>query len=219
MDNVKKPLTHRQRQALATQRLILETARALFLEQGYGITTIEAIAAEAGVAVSTVYAVYKNKRTILKAIREAWHLESGQRDIYQQALQETDARHRMELAAHATRRQWESSAAMMAFMRAPPPSIAEAAAELKEAEDGRRRFMRTFIQQTESMLRPALDAALASAVYLSLTRPEVYQELVLVAGWSPDTYEHWLAELLISQLLSDAVARPIPDRDTPQNRP
>ena len=69
------PYDHRQRQALATQQLILETARALFLEQGYGITTIEAIAAAAGVAVSTVYAVYKNKRTLLKAIREAWHLE------------------------------------------------------------------------------------------------------------------------------------------------
>jgi len=201
MEHVKRPLTYRQRQALATQQLIMETARALFLEQGYGITTIEAIAATAGVAVSTVYAVYKNKRSILKAIREAWHLESGQRDIYQQALEETAARRRLALAAHATRRQWESAAAV----------DAEAAAELKEAEDGRRRFMGAFIQQTTSMLRPGLHPAQARAVYLSLTRPEVYRELVTVAGWSPDAYEHWLAEVLTSQLLPDAVAKPIPD--------
>ena len=211
MDFVNKPLTHRQRQALATQRLIMETARALFLEQGYGVTTIEAIAAEAGVAVSTVYAVYKNKRTILKAIREAWHLESGQRDIYEQALRETDARRRMELAAHATRRQWESSAAMMLIYVSAAAVDPEAAAELKEAEDGRRRFMEAFIQQTEAMLRPAMNCAQGSAVYLSLTRPEVYRELVTVAGWSPDAYEHWLAEVLISQLLPEAVEHPIPD--------
>ena len=211
MDIVKKPLTHRQRQALATQRLIIETARDLFLEQGYGITTIEAIAAKAGVAVSTVYAVYKNKRTILKAIREAWHLESGQRDIYQQALRETDVRRRLALAAHATRRQWESGAAMLLIYTGAAAVDPEAAAELKEAEDGRRRFMVAFIQQTAPMLRPAMDPAQASAVYLSLTRSEVYRELVMVAGWSPEVYEHWLAEVLISQLLPAAVKHPSPE--------
>jgi AcrR family transcriptional regulator len=211
MDIVKKPLTHRQRQALATQQLILETARALFLAQGYGVTTIDAIAANAGVAVSTVYAVYKNKRGILKAIREAWHQASGQRDIYQQALRETDARRRLELAAHATRRQWESSAAMMEVYASSAAVDAEAAAELDEAQEGRRRNLRVFIQHAAAMLRPGLDAAQASAIYLGLTRPEVYQELVMVAGWSPDAYEHWLAELLIFQLLPDAAAHPMLD--------
>ncbi len=61
------------------------------------------------------------------------------------------------------------------------------------------------------MLRPGLECAQASAVYLSLTRPEVYQELVTVAGWSPDAYERWLAELLIFQLLPDAAAHPMLD--------
>lgn len=73
MNYVKPPTSHRQRQALATRQIILEAARKLFIGQGYGGTTIEAISAEAGVAVSTVYATYKNKRGILKAIREAWH--------------------------------------------------------------------------------------------------------------------------------------------------
>lgn len=207
MEIVKRPLTHRQRQALATQQLILETARALFLAQGYGITTIEAIAAEAGVAVSTVYAIYKNKRSILKAIREAWHQESGQREIYQQALRETDPRRRMELSAYATRRQWESSAAMMAVYASAAAVDAEAAAELNEAQDGRRRGMRAIVQQSEALLRPDLSLTQASAIYLALTRPEVYQELVAVAGWSPEAYERWLAQALISQLLPEAVER------------
>jgi ribose 5-phosphate isomerase B len=38
----RQQLTHRQRQALETQKIILAAARELFLEQGYGATTIAA---------------------------------------------------------------------------------------------------------------------------------------------------------------------------------
>ena len=63
-------MTHRQRQALQTRRLISEAARDLFLERGYAATTMDAIAGEAGVAVSTVYAIFKNKRAI--PCRKIW---------------------------------------------------------------------------------------------------------------------------------------------------
>ena len=46
MNNVNKQMTHRQKQALATRTLIVDTSRDLFLEQGYGVTTIEAIRVE-----------------------------------------------------------------------------------------------------------------------------------------------------------------------------
>ena len=136
MGNVNKQLTHRQRQALATQQIILEAARALFLEQGYGATTIESISDRAGVAVSTVYSIYKNKRGILAAIREAWHQESGQREIYQAALSETNPQRRIELFARATRRQWETSASMISIYNGAAAIDPEAAAELREALAG-----------------------------------------------------------------------------------
>src|SRR5258708_16885136 len=41
---------------------ILQTARNLFGHYGYGATSIERIAGEAGVAVPTVYAKYRSKR-------------------------------------------------------------------------------------------------------------------------------------------------------------
>jgi hypothetical protein len=40
------------------------------------------------------------------------------------------------------------------------------------------------------------------AIFLALTRSEVYQELVDVAGWSPDAYESWLTDTLKQQFLS-----------------
>lgn len=200
MENV-KPLTHRQRQALATQQVIIEAARALFLEQGYGSTTIEAISSRAGVAVSTVYAVFKNKRNILRAIREAWHQESGQRDIYDRAKQETDPKRRFALAAHATRRQWDTGATMITIYNGAAAIDPEAATELEVALQGRRAAIEQFINISLPMLRPDLTESAACAIYLALTRAEVYQELVMRWQWSPDDYESWLATTLQQQLL------------------
>src|SRR5260370_18772308 len=130
MEKGKGTLPHRQRQALATRELIVDADCELFLAQGYIATTIEAISVRAGVAVSTVYAVFRNKRGILQAIRERWHQESGQRDIYRQALEQPDPRRRLELAAHATRRQGETGGAMKAIYQATAAADPDAAAKI-----------------------------------------------------------------------------------------
>src|SRR5215207_6672140 len=54
--------------ARATRRRIREAALRLFVELGYLATTIEAIAAEAAVAVQTVYFVFGSKRALLTEI-------------------------------------------------------------------------------------------------------------------------------------------------------
>jgi len=201
MKNVNKQLTHRQRQALETQRIIIEAARDLFLEQGYGATTNEAISAKAGVSISTLYTIYKNKRGILHAIREHWHLQSGQRDIYNQAIDEPEPSRKLELAAHATRRQWETGLSMITIYKGAAATDLEAASELQDALDGRRNGMRQFIETISPILRNDIHIDQATAIYLALTHSELYHELVEVAGWSPDDYELWLAKTLQQQLL------------------
>jgi len=193
--------THRQRQALATQTLIVEVSRGLFLQHGYGTTTIEAIAAEAGVAASTIYAIFKNKRGILRAIREVWHQESGQRDIYQAALEQADAVRRFELAAHASRCQWETGATMAAIYQGAAAVDPEAAAELAEALQGRRAYLTRFITASAPLLRPGLAAPQAAIIFRALTQAALYAELVEEGGWSPEDYEAWLAQILKQQLL------------------
>jgi AcrR family transcriptional regulator len=202
MEKVKSTLTHRQRQALATRQLIVDAACELFLTQGYIATTIEAISAKAGVAVSTVYAVFRNKRGILQAIRQRWHQESGQRDIYQQAMEQQDPKRRLELAAYATRRQWETGGAMMAIYQAAAAADPDAAAELSIALRGRRSFLTQFIETMSEQLRLDLNPTRAAALFSTLTQPTIYQELVGEEGWSPEEYEVWLAETLQQQLLS-----------------
>src|SRR6266480_3131611 len=202
MEKVKSTLTHRQRQALATRQLIVDAACELFLAQGYIATTIEAISAQAGVAVSTVYAVFRNKRGILQAIRESWHLESGQRDIYRQAMEQQDPKRRLELAAYATRRQWETSSAMMAIYQAAAAADPDAAAELSTALQGRRTFLAQFIGEMSEQVRSDLSPARAVTIFYTLTQPTIYQDLVVGEGWSPEEYEFWLADTLQQQLLS-----------------
>src|SRR5687768_8777249 len=60
----------RAEQAKATRQTILESARRLFLSNGYGPTSIRAIAEEAGVAVQTIYAVFGNKRQLVIELLE-----------------------------------------------------------------------------------------------------------------------------------------------------
>ena len=61
----------RRAQAAETRRQILEAAQRLFDQQGYAATTMAAIAAEAGVALKTVYVAFETKSGVLRAL---WHL-------------------------------------------------------------------------------------------------------------------------------------------------
>jgi AcrR family transcriptional regulator len=58
----------REEQARETRRSILDAAHDLFIATGYAATTIQAIADRAGVAVQTVYAVFGNKRELLRQL-------------------------------------------------------------------------------------------------------------------------------------------------------
>src|SRR5215475_6377079 len=81
----------RREQAAATRREILEAAQRLFERQGYAATTMAAIAAEAGVALKTVYIAFETKSGVLRALwnvtlrgddgdvpvaEQAWYLET-----------------------------------------------------------------------------------------------------------------------------------------------
>jgi len=186
---------------LETRRLISEAAGRLFLEGGYAATTMDAIAAEAGVAVSTVYAAFKNKRAVLREIRMGWHQRTHAREINEQAARQPDPERRLEMLANSNRRQWELGAGLVAIYKGAAAADREAAAELEEALRGRRSALDRVVEGMEEAFRPDLDATCAAAILRALCRPEVYQELVEESGWSPDEYESWLAKTLKRELL------------------
>src|SRR5438874_7816150 len=58
----------RKAQAEQTRLRILDAAEKLFSERGYATTTVDAIAAEAGVATDTVYASFRTKAGVLHSL-------------------------------------------------------------------------------------------------------------------------------------------------------
>ena len=200
----KRNPTLRQRQAQATRSLIVEAARDLFLEHGYTNTTIESIADQAGVAVSTVYAIFSSKRGILRAIREAWHDQSHIREFVFSNQSEVAPAVRLERLALATRLQWETGLEVIAIYRGAAAADREAAAELAKALEGRRKGLDVFTHGLEAHLRPGLGLQIAAAILRTLCQAELYEELVKRSEWTPETYQNWLAAVLKHELLAES---------------
>ncbi len=194
-------LTHRQRQAQATRNMIVASAQALFLEQGYICTTIETIAERAGVATSTVYAIFGSKRGILRAIRDTWHERSHIRQVLNSSDPSLNPDNQLEQLAEATRKQWELGAEVTAIYTGAAAADRRAAAELTQALSGRREGMQSFAKGLEPHLRPGLDAMHAASILQALCLPEVFDELVRRSGWSIDEYQQWLSKTLKRELL------------------
>ncbi|MDX6238888.1 MAG: hypothetical protein QOG10_3703 [Kribbellaceae bacterium] len=72
-----------------TRELILSTALRLFREQGYGKTTMRAIAAEAGVSVGNAYYYYSSKEHLMQAYYD--HLQVLHREAAVGILAEEDS--------------------------------------------------------------------------------------------------------------------------------
>ena len=201
--NRKQKSTLRQRQAQATQELIVKAAQELFLQRGYVASTVEEIAARSGVAVSTVYFAFGSKRAILRAIRQRWHRQSHIKEVLEQARSRASVGEKLALLAHGTRRQWETGLAMTQIYRAAASADQEAAKELREALRGRRAALDGFVAEIAPSLRAGLNVTKAAAILRALCRVEVYEELVQESGWSTDAYEQWLTSALKSQLLAN----------------
>src|SRR5688500_3804430 len=66
-----KKLDGRRERSRQTRRRIVDAATHLFVARGYVASTIEDVAAEAGVAVQTVYYVFGTKPLLLSAVLDA----------------------------------------------------------------------------------------------------------------------------------------------------
>lgn len=199
---VKRQSNYRQLQARATRERVARAARGLFHQRGYVVTTIEAIAEAAGVAVPTVYSALGSKRAVLEEIRRLWIEESEVRSLLDEALAEPDLGRRLELAARWQRQQLERGHDVIEIYQQAArvdPAIAKRWAALLEGRAGEKR---RFIEALGAGLRPGLDVETATDIYVALERQEIYEELVLERGWSPEQYERWLAETLQQQLLA-----------------
>jgi AcrR family transcriptional regulator len=202
MGDVKERLTLRDERAAVTRRRIADAARTLFGNRGYGATTLQAVADEAGVAVQTVYAVYGSKAGILHELRDTVVRQPAAEALYEDALREAKAERKLELFASSIRRRWEFGHDVVAIHGDAASTDPSVRAEVEQVLGMRRNGIARLAQSMEGQLARGTDIAHATAVMDALTLPEVYAELTEIGGWSADDYEEWLAGCLKNQLLS-----------------
>ena len=199
---VKPPATYRRMQAQQTRDRIAEAARRLFAAGGYRATSMEAIAAEAGVAPRTVYSAFGAKREILSAICEKWLDQAQARELAGAAMAETDPRKRLRAAAHWLRTLYEAGFDVVTLFAAASDEDPETRALLRGKLAGRNEVMDAMIASLEGVLRIPIKQA--QAIYRALAAPDVYGELVTESHWTPAAFEEWVAQTLLRQLLEPA---------------
>ena len=202
MGDVKERLTLRDERAQVTRRRIAEAARGLFRRRGYGATTLQAVADEAGVAVQTVYAVYGSKAGILHELRDSVLRQPAAEAFFEDAMQETNAERKLELFARSIRRRWEFGHDVVAIYRDAGASDPSVRAEEEQVLVRRRGGIARLANSIAAELASGVDPAHATAILDALTLPDLFAELTEIAGWSADEFEAWLAECLKNQLLA-----------------
>lgn len=211
---VKRPYRspRRQKQAERTRQAILTAARRLFVAQGYGTTTIAAIARSAGVAVQTVYAAFGSKRRMLIALLDRLAADADLARLERElAAAAGDAGRQLRELLAFTGRLYASGRDLIDLARTVSGVEPDLAVMWRTGEDRRYRAHAALIDEWVRAGRLQSGSAARSAHDLlwALTGPDVFRLLVVERRWSQQRRLETVARLLECVLcLRDAGTQP-----------
>ena len=194
---------------------VVDAARGLFLERGYGATTIEASSAVADVPPATMYRLFSSKLGILKALVDVSiagddeAVPLADRPPVRSLLADSDATNKLARFVGIASQVNARTNAIYRILVSAAAWDADAAALLedltRQRQQGQGRIVRSLARA--GALRPELRERDAADIVHALMSPEVYGLLVVDRGWPPERYERWLTALLVDQLLPRAIRR------------
>jgi AcrR family transcriptional regulator len=199
--------SRRKEQARASQQAVLRAAHDLFVEHGYGRTTMADVAAAAGVSPETIYATFRNKATLLHRV---WDVTVGgddedvvfhERPEVQAIRAETDLAKRLMLHARFST---QTARRIAPFQLALQGAAAtETAAAEMLAEIGRQRLVGIGVMAREAAATGQLTVPEEECrdVIWSMTDGQLWHRLVVERGWDDDRYADWLGRLWVSMLV------------------
>jgi AcrR family transcriptional regulator len=204
---------------------MLKAAYGLFCTRGYAGTTMDAIAADAGVAVQTIYFTFHTKTAILEEVVGAaiigfdrWTpipgpVRAGDEEQIRAHHQwfaafeaEKDPRRALEIFIDSGVEIMQRMAPMSAVLRAAAAADDSARAVADLGEGRRVESFRAFLAALarKNGLRRGLTLARATDILLTLYSAELFQMLTAERGWSLAEYRQWLLDVLGQQLLPTA---------------
>ena len=207
--------TLREEQARATRRAVVDAARDLFVEFGWARTTIDAVAARAGVSRKTVFTSVGGKAALLKLALD-WALVGDDEPVpmsERRAIAEmgrlTEPRELVARWARFVAELEERAAPLAAVLVAASDADPEAAGVHAESERNRLGGAEAFVAQLAAIdgLRTGLTPERAVAAVLVLMDPAVYRTLVREHGWTRTEYAHWIERAAGAEMLGRHDAR------------
>ena len=203
MSDAVKPRNSRSR---VTRRKITDAATHLFIAEGYGVTTLEQIAARAGVAVQTVYFHFGNKSSVLKEAVDIAVVGDDQpigildRPWLDEARAEPDPARVIAL--------WTAYGSGILTRVGPIMKVVRDAAVVDPAmaeqwatnEAQTASAFRVLAEQLDAMGALRVPVAEAVAILCALSGLDVYLSLA-ARGWTPQQWEGFVVDSLTHALL------------------
>jgi AcrR family transcriptional regulator len=199
----------RAEQAAATRREILDAAQRLFVRQGYGATSMAAIAREAGVATKTVYLAFETKSGLLRAVwnralrGERDEIPVGEQDWFQAVMDEPDPERQVAMNARNATMVKRRAGDVAEVVRSAASSDPDVGALWERIQSEFHATQRKIVKSlhAKGALKRGLGVERGTDLMWTLNHPAVWQLLVGERGWTPEQYERWLAESFREQLL------------------
>jgi AcrR family transcriptional regulator len=189
---------------------VVDAARTLFLERGYGATTMEAISGLADVPSATVYRLFSSKHGILKALLDQSivgddeDVAMADRPSVQALFAERDPAKQLAGFVALTVQLNTAVAPIYSVLVSAAGNDPDAAAILdtltEQRQQGQRRIARNLARA--GGLRPGIRERDAADIIHALLSPELFRLLVIDRGWTTERYQPWLTNTLTDQLLS-----------------
>jgi AcrR family transcriptional regulator len=203
----------RQQQAAATRRTILEAAERLFLQDGYPATTMDAIAAEAGVSLKTAYLPFSTKSGLLRALwdlrlkRDDADAPVVQHEWFREVMEEPDPVRKLQLNARNSAAAKTRIGGLFRVIRGAAEIDADCGALWRLIQSDFYANQQVIVESIHrgGGLRRGLTVAAGTDILWTLNHPDAWMLLAGQRGWSPQAYETWLAQASCTQLLGTPI--------------
>jgi TetR/AcrR family transcriptional regulator, regulator of cefoperazone and chloramphenicol sensitivity len=193
----------REERAEVTKDAIRRAARRLFVERGFASTSIQDLAAEAGVAVRTIYLAFGSKQGVAVDLIVRIGVDADAETVMRElAPDATDPARLLAAMSRYRRNLFERGADVITMVREGVGSSPELRVALDLGiETARAAFQGLCARLDEiGVLKTGLDVDEAAGHALVLSSVDGYDELVNRRGWSHDDYEAWLCRALVEAL-------------------
>ena len=198
----------REQRARGTRARICAAALRLFMERGYLATTVEAIAADAGVAPATVYQAFGTKQAVLARALDTTIAGDDEpvplleREWVAEARHQGNARQRLAAVVQHAAQIAARTAALKEVVRDAAATDSRMHELIRADHERRRETQRVLVEIAvgDDELRPGMTFDRAADTFFMLVNSSGYRLAADVLARSEVDWQEWLVDVLAHQL-------------------